>query len=83
MSTPPVPSGSDSTYPLVSLENVPGVQLEFSELYDKNFTENDCDFFQAPGGHTALFCVGQVQLGSGTWKTGADETTGFHHRPLS
>lgn len=65
--TPWVPLDHRS-YPFIRIKNVPTIQLEFQDTYEKEFAEQDCDLFEGPGGQAIAFCVTEVQLGTGTWR---------------
>ncbi|KAK8008211.1 hypothetical protein PG991_010762 [Apiospora marii] len=68
--TTPWPPRSDLDYPLIRLENVPSIQIEFQKPHDNEFADTECDLFRGPGGQTVAFCVARVQVGIGTWKAG-------------
>lgn len=66
----PWDSQSHLDYPMIRLEKVPAIQVEFQKVFEKSFTEKDCDLFEGPGNQAIAFCVAQVHLGMGTWRAG-------------
>ena len=63
MATPWIPSGYD-TYPLVNIENVPAVQVQFKRTMNEteHFLKEDCDIFGRSGFLIGIkMCVAESQ----------------------